>query len=156
MSGNQIPNIPLVGAAVRDGRIRVATGGYWLSLDGGLDPAAEADMKAEVLSTAIEGDYVEAVGRGGGGSRGISLRGDQLVAWVERGGRREVILDVLLDRHSAELVFEALKRLEDGAQFDLLFNVLTNAEMCAGVDGRVHFCDEGFDYVVGGRGLVGI
>jgi len=111
-------------------------------------------MKAEVLSTVIEGNYVEAVEHGSGGSRGISLQGDRLVVWVERGGRREVLLDVLLDRGDAGRLEKAL--VEGGAQFDLLFNVLTNAEMCIGVDGRVHFCDEGFDYVVGGRGLVGI
>ena len=104
-------------------------------------------MKAEVFVTAFGGGYVEAVEHRSWGSRGISLRDGWLVAWVEGGGRREVILDVLLDKHNAELVFEALKQLEDGAQFDLLFNVLTNAEMCIGVDGRVHFCDEGFDYV---------
>jgi hypothetical protein len=108
-------------------------------------------MKAEVLSTVVGGNCAEAVERGSGGSRGISLRGDQLTVWVERGGRREVLLDVLLDRYSAEQVYEALKRLEDGAQFGILFDVLTNAEMCIGVDGRVHFCDEGFDYVVGGH-----
>jgi hypothetical protein len=103
---------------------------------------------AEVFSTVVGEGYAEAVEHGSGGSRGISLSGGRLVMWVEAHGRREVLLDVLLDRHSAELVLEALKRV-DGAQFDLLFKALTNAEMCVGVDGRVHFCDEGFDYAVG-------
>jgi len=106
---------------------------------------------AEVLSTVVGEGYAEAVEHGSGGSRGISLSGGRLVVWTEERGRREVLIDVLLGRHSAELVLEALKRLEDGVQFDLLFNVLTNAEMCVGADGRVYFCDEGFDYVVGGR-----
>ena len=104
-------------------------------------------MKAEVLSTVIEDNYVETVEHGSGGSRGISLHGDRLVVWVERGGRREVLLDVLMDRGDAGRLEKAL--VEGGAQFDLLFNVLTNAELCIGVDGRAHFCDEGFDYVVG-------
>jgi len=111
---------------------------------------------AEVFSTVVGEGYAEAVERGSGGSRGISLRGGRLVVWTEERGRREVLIDVLLDRGNAVAVYEALKRLEDGAQFDLLFNVLTNAEMCVGADGRVHFCDDGFDYVVEGRGLVGI
>jgi hypothetical protein len=102
-------------------------------------------MKAEVFVTAFGDGYAEAVEHGSGGSRGISLHGDRLVVWVERGGRREVLLDVLLDRGDAGRLEKAL--VEDGAQFDLLFNVITNAEMCIGVDGRAHFCDEGFDYV---------
>ncbi len=108
-------------------------------------------MKAEVLVTVVGGNYAEAVERGSDGSRGISIRGDRLVVWTEKGGRREALLDVLLDRYSAEQVYEALKRLDGGAQFGLLFDVLTNAEVCIGVDGRVHFCDEGFDYVVSGH-----
>ena len=68
-------------------------------------------MKAEVLSTVIEGNYVETVEHRSGGNRGISLQGDRLVVWVERGGRREAILDILLDKHDAELVLETLKRL---------------------------------------------
>ncbi len=106
-------------------------------------------MKAEVLVVEIGDNYAEAVKRGGGGSRGISLRGDRLVVWTEEDGGREVLLDAVLDRYSAERVYEALKRLEDDAQFDVLFDVLTNAEVCIGVDGRVSFCDEGFDYVAG-------
>jgi hypothetical protein len=106
-------------------------------------------MKTEVIVAAFGGGYAEAVERRSGESRGIFLQGDRLVVWAERGGRREALLDVYLDRHSAELVLEALKRLGGGAQFDLLFNVLTNAELCVGVDGRVYFCDEDFDYVVG-------
>ncbi len=108
-------------------------------------------MKAEVLVTVAGGAYAEAVERGGGGSRGISLRGDRLVVWMEGGSRREALLDAVLDRYSAEQVYEALKRLDGGAQFGMLFDVLTNAEVCIGVDGRVHFCDEGFDYVVSGH-----
>jgi hypothetical protein len=100
-------------------------------------------VKAEVLSTVIEGNCAEAVEHGSGGSRGISLRGDRLVVWVERGGRREVLLDVILDRGGAERLEKALI----GTPFDLLFNVVTNAEMCFGADGRAHFCDEEFDYV---------
>jgi hypothetical protein len=106
-------------------------------------------MMAEVLVAVVGGACAEAVERGGGGSRGISLQGDRLVVWVESGGRREALLDVVLDRHSAEQVYEALKRLDGGAQFGMLFDVLTNAEMCVGIDGRVHICSEEFDYVVG-------
>ncbi|MFZ8840129.1 MAG: hypothetical protein ACO2PM_14710 [Pyrobaculum sp.] len=105
-------------------------------------------MKAEA---AVGGNCAEAVERISGGSRGISLRDNRLIVWMERGGRREAVLDVVLDKHNAELVYEALKRVEDSAQFGRLFDVLTNAEMCVGVDGRVHFCDEGFDYVVSGH-----
>ena len=106
---------------------------------------------AEVFSTVVGEGYAEAVEHGSGGSRGISLRGGRLVVWTEERGRREVLIDVLLDRGDAVAVYEALKRLEDGMQFNQLFNVLTNAEMCVGTDGRVHFCDEDFDYVVGGH-----
>jgi len=104
-------------------------------------------MKAEVFVTAFGGGYVEAVEHGSWGSRGISLRDGWLVAWVEGGGRREVLLDVLLDRSDAERLEKAL--VEGGTRFDLLFDVITNAEMCIGADGRAHFCGEGFDYAVG-------
>jgi hypothetical protein len=57
------------------------------------------------------------------------------------GGRREVLVDLLLDKHSAELAYEVLRRI-DGAQFGTLFDVITNAEVCIGADGRAHFCDE--------------
>jgi hypothetical protein len=108
-------------------------------------------MKAEVLSAVVGGNYAEVVEHGSGGSRGVSLSGDRLVVWVEGGGRREILLDVLLDKHNAEVIYDALKRVEDSAQFGRLFDIITNAEMCIGVDGRVHFCDEGFDYVVSGH-----
>ena len=108
-------------------------------------------MKAEAPSTAVGGNCAEAVERRSGGSRGISLRDNRLIVWMERGGRREAVLDVVLDKHNAELAYEALKRIEDSVQFGRLFDVLTNAEMCVGVDGRIHFCDEGFDYVVSGH-----
>jgi hypothetical protein len=108
-------------------------------------------VKAEVLSTVVGDGYAEVVERGSEGSRGISLYGDRLVVWTERGSGREALLDVLLDKYNAELVYEVLKRIKDGARFGLVFDVLTNAEMCIGADGRIHFCDEGFDYIALGH-----
>jgi hypothetical protein len=104
-------------------------------------------MRAEVFATAIGDAYAEAVERGSE-ARGISLHGDRLIVWVEGGGRREVLLDALLDEGDAGLLFEALKRVEDAASFDRLFDVLTNAGMCTGDDGRAHICDEGFGHIV--------
>jgi len=100
-----------------------------------------------VFATVIGDAYAEAVERGSE-ARGISLHGDRLIAWVEEGGRRNVLLDVLLDKGDAGLMFEALKRVKDAVLFDRLFDVLTNAGMCTGENGRVHICDEGFDYIV--------
>ena len=56
-------------------------------------------MKAEVLSAVVGDNYAEAAEHGSGGSRGVFLSGDRLVVWVERGGRRKILLDVLLDKH---------------------------------------------------------
>ncbi len=103
-------------------------------------------MTAEVFSTVIGDAYAEAVEYRSGESRGIAIRGGRLVVWKKEGGRRKVLVDLLLDKHNAELVYEALKRI-DGTQFDTLFDVVTNAEICIGADGRAHFCDESFDYV---------
>jgi hypothetical protein len=101
---------------------------------------------AEAFFTVVGGAYAEAVEYRSGESRGIAIRGGRLVAWREGGGRREVLVNLLLDKHDAELVYEALKRI-DGAQFGMLFDVITNAEICIGADGRAHICGEGFDYV---------
>ena len=108
-------------------------------------------MRAEVLTTAVGDAYAAAVEHGseGGETRGISIRGDRLTVWTERDGRREVLLDALLDEGDAGLLFEALKRIRDPAQFDELFDVLTNAEICSGDDGRIHICDEGFGHILG-------
>jgi hypothetical protein len=100
----------------------------------------------EVLTTVVGDAYAAAVEHGSE-IRGISIRGDRLTVW--RGGRREVLLDALLDEGDAGLVVEAVKRIRDSMQFDELFNALMNAEMCGGDDGRVHICDEGFGHVVG-------
>jgi len=104
-------------------------------------------MRAEVFATVIGDAYAEAVEHGSE-ARGISLHGDRLTIWTERGGRREVLLDTLLDEGDAGLLFEALKRVKDSEQFDGLFDVLTNAGMCAGDDGRIHICDEDFGHIV--------
>ncbi len=106
-------------------------------------------MMAEVLVAEVGGAYAEVAEHGGGGSRGISLQGNRLIVWTEGGGRREVLLDVFLDRYSAEQVYEALKRVEDGARFGLLFDALANAEVCVGVDGHAYICNKDFGYVVG-------
>jgi hypothetical protein len=104
-------------------------------------------MRAEVLTTVVGDAYAAAVEHGSE-TRGISIRGDRLTVWIEK-GRREVLLDALLDQGDAGLVFEALKRIEDPARFDELFGALANAEMCTGDDGRIHICDEGFGRIVG-------
>jgi hypothetical protein len=105
-------------------------------------------MRAEVLTTVVGDAYAAAVEHGSE-TRGISIRGDRLTAWIDRDGRRDVLLDALLDSGDAGLLFEALKRVKDPARFDELFDALTSAEMCAGDDGRIHICDEGFDHIVG-------
>jgi len=106
-------------------------------------------MRAEVLTTVVGDAYAAAVEHGSEGSetRGISIRGDRLTVWVDS-GRREVMLDALLDSGDAGLLFEALKRIRDPARFDELFTALTNAEICSGDDGRIHICDEGFGHIV--------
>jgi hypothetical protein len=101
---------------------------------------------AEAFSTVVGGAYAEAVECRSGESRGIAIRGGQLAAWREGGRRREVLADLLLDKHDAELVYEVLRRI-DGAQFGTLFDVVTNAEVCIGADGRAHLCGEGYDCV---------
>jgi hypothetical protein len=106
-------------------------------------------MRAEVLTTAVGDAYAAAVeGSEGSETRGISIRGDRLTVWTERDGRREVLLDALLDEGDAGLLFEALKRIKDPARFDEIFDAITNAEMCTGDDGRIHICDEDFGHVV--------
>jgi hypothetical protein len=97
-------------------------------------------------STVVGGAYAEAVEYRSGESRGIAIRGGRLVVWREDGGRRKVLVDLLLDKHDAELVYEVLRRI-DGVQFGTLFDVVTNAEVCIGADGRAHLCGEGFDCV---------
>jgi hypothetical protein len=111
-------------------------------------------MKAEVFTTVVGDGYAEAVEQGSE-TRGISLHGDRLTAWVEEGGRREVLLDVLLDKGDAGLLFETLKRLKSSDGFDELFNFLTNAEICTDGKGRAHICDEGFDYICARAAEVG-
>lgn len=103
-------------------------------------------MRAEAFSTVVGGTYAEAVEYRSNRSRGIALHGERLTLWVDVGGHREAVLDLLLDKHDAGLVYEVLKRI-DGAQFGMLFDVIANAEICIGADGRARFCDEGFDYV---------
>jgi hypothetical protein len=100
----------------------------------------------EVLTTVVGDAYAAAVEHGSE-TRGISIRGDRLTVWTERGGRREVLLDALLDSGDAGLVVEVLKRIRDSMQFDELFNALISAEMCSGDDGRIHICDEGFGHI---------
>jgi len=85
-------------------------------------------MKAELLSAVVGDNCAEVVEHGSGGSRGVFLSGDRLAVWVERDSRRKILLDAILDKRRAELIRDALGRLNNNApRFGQLFDVLTNA-----------------------------